>query len=45
MIKTRFTIYYDIETYGIYLKDTKQHGKIENTTHEQLLKPYLIDYF
>ena len=38
MIKTPFTIYYDIEIYGQYLK------KIENTTHEQLLKPYLIGY-
>ena len=44
MIKTPFTIYYDIETYGKYLKDTKQHGKIQNTTHEQLHKPYLIGY-
>ena len=44
MIKTPFTIYYDIETYGKYLKDTKQHGKIQNTIHEQLLKPYLIRY-
>ena len=44
MIKTPFTIYYDIETYGKYLKDTKQHIKIQNTTHEQLLKPYLIGY-
>ena len=44
MIKTPFTIYYDIETYGKYLKDTKQHTKIQNTTHEQLLKPYLIGY-
>ena len=44
MIKTPFTIYYDIETYGKHLKDTKQHGKIQNTTHEQLLKPYLIGY-
>ena len=42
MIKTPFTIYYDIETYGKYLKDTKT--KIQNTTHEQLLKPYLIGY-
>ena len=42
MIKTPFTIYYDIETYGQYLK--KQKKKIENTTHEQLLKPYLIGY-
>ena len=44
MIKTPFTIYYDIETYGKYLKKTKQHSKIQNTTHEQLLKPYLIGY-
>ena len=44
MIKTPFTVYYDIETYGKYLKDTKQHTKIQNTTHEQLLKPYLIGY-
>ena len=44
MIKTPFTIYYHIETYGKYLKDTKQHSKIQNTTHEQLLKPYLIGY-
>ena len=42
MIKTPFTIYYDIERYGQYLK--KQKKKIENTTHEQLLKPYLIGY-
>ena len=42
MIKTPFTIYYYIETYGQYLK--KQKKKIENTTHEQLLKPYLIGY-
>ena len=41
MIKTPFTIY-DIETYGQYLK--KQKKKIENITHEQLLKPYLIGY-
>ena len=44
MIKTPFTIYYDIETYGKYLKDSKQNTKIQNTTHEQLLKPYLIGY-
>ena len=44
MIKTPFTIYYDIETYGKYLKDTQQHTKIQNTKHEQLLKPYLIGY-
>ena len=42
MIKTPFTIYYDIETYGQCLK--KQKKKIENITHEQLLKPYLIGY-
>ena len=42
MIKTPFTIYYDIETYGKYLKNAKQNSKIQNTTHEQLLKPYLI---
>ena len=44
MIKTPFTIYYDIETYGKHLKKTKQFKKIENTTHEKLLKPYLIGY-
>ena len=44
MIKTPFTIYYDIETYRKYLKDTQQHTKIQNMTHEQLLKPYLIGY-
>ena len=44
MIKTPFTIYYDIETYGKYLKNTKQHDKIQNTTHEKLIKPYLIGY-
>ena len=44
MIKTPFTIYYDIETYNQHLKKTKQIKKIENTTHERLLKPYLIDY-
>ena len=44
MIKTPFTIYYDIETYGKYLKDTQQHAKVQNTKHEQLLKPYLIGY-
>ena len=41
MIKAPFTIYYDIETYGQYLKKYK---KIQNTTREQLLKPYLIGY-
>ena len=44
MIKTPFTIYYDVETYGKYLKITKQYSKIQNTTHEQLLKAYLIRY-
>ena len=44
MIKTPFTIYYDIETHGKYLKDTQQHNEIQNTTHEQLLKPHLIGY-
>ena len=44
MIKTSFTIYYDIETYGKFLKNTNPHTKIQNTTHEQLLKPYLIGY-
>ena len=42
MIKTPFTIYYDIETFNEHLKKTKQFKKIENTTHEKLLKPYLI---
>ena len=42
MIKTAFTIYYDIETYGQCLK--KQKKKIENKIHEQLLKLYLIGY-
>ena len=44
MIKTPFTIYYDIETYNQHLKKTKQFKKIENTTNEKLLKPYLIGY-
>ena len=44
MIKTPFTIYYDIETYNQHLKKTKQFKKIENTEHEKLLKPYLIGY-
>ena len=44
IIKTPFTIYYDIERYGKYLKNTQQHTKIQNTTQEQLLKPYLIGY-
>ena len=26
------------------IKKIKQHSKIQNTTHEQLLKPYLIGY-
>ena len=44
MIKTPFTIYYDIETYNQHLKKTKQFKRIKNTTHEKLLKPYLIGY-
>ena len=44
MIKTPFTIYYDIETYEKHLKNTKQIRELQNTTHEQLLKPYLIGY-
>ena len=44
MIKTPFTIYYDLESYNEHLKKTKQFKKIENTTHERLLKPYLIGY-
>ena len=44
MIKTPFTIYYDIETYNQHLKKTKQFKKIENTIHEKLLQPYLIEY-
>ena len=44
MIKTPFTIYTDIETYGKYLKNTKKFEEQQNTTHEQLLKPYLIGY-
>ena len=44
MIKLPFTIYYDIETYNQHLKKTKQFKKIQNTTHERLLKPYLIGY-
>ena len=44
MIKSPFTIYYDIETYNQHLKKTKQFKKIQNTTHEKLLKPYLIGH-
>ena len=44
MIKTPSTIYDDIETYNQHLKKTKQFKKIENTTHEKLLKPYVIGY-
>ena len=44
MIKTPFTIYYDIETYNQYLKKTKQHKLIKNTSHEKLLKPYINKY-
>ena len=44
MIKTPFSIYYDIETYNQYLKKTKQHKLIKNTSHEKLSKPYLCGY-
>ena len=44
MIKTPFTIYYDVETYNQYSKKTKQHKLIKNTSHEKLLKPYLCGY-
>ena len=37
MIKSPFTIYFDIETYSKFLKETNQ--KITN--HEKILKPYL----
>ena len=40
MIKSPFTIYFDIETYAKYLKKTNQ--KITN--QEKLLKPYLVCY-
>ena len=40
MIKSPFTIYFDIETYSQYLKRSNQ--KITN--HEKLLKPYLVSY-
>ena len=40
MIKSPFTIYFDVETYSKYLKKTNQ--KITN--HEKLLKPYLVSY-
>ena len=44
MIKTLFTIYYDIEAYNEYLKKNKRHKLIKNTSHEKLLKPYLCGY-
>ena len=40
MIKSPFTIHFDIETYSQHLKKTNQ--KITN--HEKLLKPYLVSY-
>ena len=40
MIKSPFTIYFDIEKYSQYFKKTNQ--KITN--HEKLLKPYLVSY-
>ena len=44
MIKSAFTIYYDIETYNQHLKKLSNLKKIKNTEHEKLLKPYLIGY-
>ena len=40
MIKSLFTIYFDIETYSQYLKRSNQKIK----SHEKLLKPYLVNY-
>ena len=40
MIKSPFTIYFNIETYSQYLK--RSHQKITN--HEKLLEPYLVSY-
>ena len=40
MIKSPYTIYFDIETYSQYLKETNQ----KVTNHEKLLKPYLVSY-
>ena len=40
MIKSPFTVYFDIETYFQYLKRSNQ--KITNL--EKLLKPYLVSY-
>ena len=40
MIKSPFTICFDIETYSQYLKRSNQ----EITNHEKLLKPYLVNY-
>ena len=45
MIKTPFTINYDIETYNQYLKKTKQHKLIKNTSHEKLLNHIYVDIF
>ena len=42
MIKTPFTIYYDIETYNQHLKKTTQFKKIENTNHGKSLKNNII---
>ena len=38
MIKSPFTIYFDIETYPQYLKRLNQ----KNANHEKLLRPYLV---
>ena len=40
MIKSAFTIYFDIETYAKYLKKINQ----KVTKHEKLSKPYLVSY-
>ena len=40
MIKSPFTVYFDIETYSQYLKRSNQ----KTINHEKLLKPYLVSY-
>ena len=40
MIKSPFTIYFDIETYSDYLNKTN----LKNKNHEKLLKPHLVGY-
>ena len=41
MIKSPFTIYFDIETYNDYSKKINPN---KNTNHEKLLKPCLVGY-